>query len=68
MIVGYDIEDGEEYYLIKNSYGKQWGINGFGKVSCSGQVKDKEGKWHPLIRNVCYPNIEICPPNVEMPL
>ena len=68
MIVGYDIEDGEEYYLIKNSYGKQWGINGFGKVSCSGQVKDKEGKWHSLIRNVCYPNVEICPPNVEMPL
>ncbi|KAL0006662.1 hypothetical protein SO802_008164, partial [Lithocarpus litseifolius] len=58
LIVGYDMEDGEDYYLIQNSYGKQWGLNGYGKISCSSQVQDKEGKWCPLIRNVCYPNIE----------
>ena len=27
LIVGYDMEDGEDYYLIQNSYGKQWGLN-----------------------------------------
>ncbi|KAL0006651.1 hypothetical protein SO802_008153 [Lithocarpus litseifolius] len=68
LIVGYDMEDGEDYYLIQNSYGKQWGQNGYGKISCSSQVQDKEGKWRPLIRNVCYPNVEICYPNIENPL
>ena len=27
LIVGYDMEDGEDYYLIQNFYGKQWGLN-----------------------------------------
>ena len=27
LIVGYDMEDREDYYLIQNSYGKQWGLN-----------------------------------------
>ncbi len=32
LLVGYDYDEGGEYWIIQNSWGKQWGINGFGKI------------------------------------
>ncbi len=33
MLVGWGVESGVPYWLIQNSWGPNWGIGGFGKVS-----------------------------------
>jgi C1A family cysteine protease len=33
VIVGYGSDDGQDYWLIQNSYGKTWGVNGIGKFA-----------------------------------
>ena len=32
-IVGYDTQDGIDVWIVKNSYGKFWGIGGFAYIS-----------------------------------
>jgi C1A family cysteine protease len=31
--VGYGIEDGQEYYLVRNSWGASWGLGGYIKIA-----------------------------------
>lgn len=35
--VGYGTEDGNDYYLVRNSWGSQWGDKGYIKIGRSGE-------------------------------
>ncbi|KAG5583896.1 hypothetical protein H5410_044330 [Solanum commersonii] len=39
IIVGYGRENGENYYVVQNSWGKEWGYKGFAKIKKSLAMK-----------------------------
>ena len=41
LIAGYGVEDGIKYWLVKNSWGADWGVNGYVKIERSDSTSDK---------------------------
>ncbi|KAG6692260.1 hypothetical protein I3842_10G106000 [Carya illinoinensis] len=46
---GYDEKEDKNYWIIKNSYGKDWGVHGYGRVARKSSLKSN------LIFRTCYP-------------
>jgi C1A family cysteine protease len=56
LVVGYGTENGEDYYLVKNSWGTSWGDQGYIKLGRGPQYNNGQGQCGILLE-ASYPNL-----------
>jgi C1A family cysteine protease len=54
LVIGYGTEKGEDYYLVKNSWGTSWGEKGYIKLGRGPQYNNGEGQCGILLE-ASYP-------------
>jgi C1A family cysteine protease len=54
LVVGYGTENGEDYYLVKNSWGTSWGDEGYIKLGRGPTYNDDQGQCGILLQ-ASYP-------------
>ena len=37
VVIGYGIEDGQDYFLLRNSHGENWGEEGYMRIATSSE-------------------------------
>jgi C1A family cysteine protease len=56
LAIGYGSDDGSDYYLVKNSWSSQWGLNGYIKLGRGDEFNNGQGQCGMLLQ-ASYPEL-----------